>query len=356
MILGLGLLGFIGFLGIAVDGLWVQMARTQAQFAADAGAHGALVALRTGANEAEARQAARIVMQENAVANSQVRVTPLEDIVFGQWDYKFKSFDSASPDYLNAVVAQVRRTPDSPGGPIPLFIGPIFGNQSANVSSVSQSTAAMRTRNIVIAQDITGSFRDEMQDARGADTTLLGQIHEAGFPGDKVGLALFTGGSRLYTRLDRVDAPAAYAVTRQKWMTFPHCDSMEGDPDLDCSGWTNPAAGLEVAIDELELHGNREAVKVIVLVTDGAPESATSQGWDAARAADAERMADEADAVNISIFVVSLNSDGVINPRQTQFCQSMIRGFGVFYETPDSDELRGILKQIAHTIPIALVR
>jgi hypothetical protein len=44
------------------------------------------------------------------------------------------------------------------------------------------------------------------------------------------------------------------------------------------------------------------------------------------------------------------------DPDQSAYLASLVRGYGQFYETPDSTELPAILEEIAKSIPISIVR
>jgi len=120
---------------------------------------------------------------------------------------------------------------------------------------------------------------------------------------------------------------------------------------------THQGAGLEAAINIFldDSISNPNALKTIVLVSDGKPQCVPSQvACDGARAAEGLDWADEAADNGISIFSVSFND--TYNATQSAYMESLIRGYGLFYETPDESELPEILVEIASKIPIALVQ
>ena len=64
--------------------------------------------------------------------------------------------------------------------------------------------------------------------------------------------------------------------------------------------------------------------------------------------------ADRAGEESISIFSVSFNE--TYNEEQSAYLESLTRGYGTFYETPDASELPNILADIAASIPISIVQ
>jgi hypothetical protein len=237
---------------------------------------------------------------------------------------------------------------------------------------------ALRSREILIVQDITGSFRDEIGDARSAGLTLLDTVHDNGFPADKVGMVTFVGAAEAWTDLQRVEAN--YSAIRSQWVTLDWCnrdyppftlpsfsEHFHSAPQMiECreggtGGWadsgTNQGSGLEVAIEQLtdEATTERTALKTIVLISDGKAQCVPEgTACDADVAAFGLEQANTAAAASISIFSVSFNE--TYNEDQSAYLESLARGYGTFYETPNSSELPAILAEIANSIPISIVQ
>jgi len=381
ILLAVSLMVILAFAAIAIDLSYVRMARFQAQNAADAGAHAALVELRNSGDAAEAEAVAQAIVTANFLAGSTAALET-GDVTFGAWDYELRSFDDGA-SYINAVQVRVHRDDSSSKGPISLFIGPIRGQDYAEASSAGRAIGALRYREIMVVMDITGSFGNEFPDARAAALTLLDYLADNDFPSDRIGLATFVAAGELWDTLSYIDTD--YYDIRYEWAQMDWCDRSyppwetyyggayyhEAPLMMQCCAPNNPAynpsdsgtaqgAGLEVAIDHLldEESANPQALKTIILISDGRPQClGGSSSWraqcEAERAAYGVAMADWAHENNISLFSVSFNDP--FNATQSAYMESLIRGYGKFYETPDETELPDILLSIAQSIPIALV-
>jgi len=253
----------------------------------------------------------------------------------------------------------------------------IWGADAADVRSNGSSVGALRTREMLIVLDVTGSFRDEIGQAREASMTLLDTISENGFPADKLGMVTFVGAADVFTELQRV-APN-YASIRTQWNEIDWCNRdyapftlaaysdyfhpapqmiscNEGGDSWADSG-TNQGSGLEAAVAELSDADatERTALKTIILISDGKPQcvpEGTICDDDVA-----EFGIDQADAAaeeRISIFSVSFND--TYNEEQSRYLESLIRGYGRFYETPNAEDLPDILAEIAASIPVSIVQ
>ena len=379
ILVALLLIVLLGFAAIAIDISYLRLARMQAQNAADAGAHAALMELRKTRNETVARSRAEEIVNMNYIAGDQAVIEPGEDVVFGGWDFPTHSFDPGA-DYVNAVEVTVRREADSPGGSIPLMVARIWGNDAADVKSSGSSVGALRAREIFIVQDITGSFKDEIDEAREASLTLLDYLNTNGMPGDQIGMITFVGAAEEWTALQRVED--AFASVRSQWSSLDWCnrnywpyttplfaaDFHDAPQMMSCNeggsggaayldSGTNQGAGIETAVEQLlNASGTSSyALKTIVLISDGKAQCVPEgTGCDDSVAAEGQEQADRAAANNISIFSVSFNE--TFNEEQSEYLESLTRGYGTFYETPDAAELPNILADIAASIPISIVQ
>ena len=91
-------------------------------------------------------------------------------MTFGGWDFRVTVNPEA--EFVNAVEVTVRREADSPAGSVPLMLAKIFGATEADARSNGSSVGALRSREMMIVQDVTSSFRDEIDQGRLADLTL----------------------------------------------------------------------------------------------------------------------------------------------------------------------------------------
>ena len=365
----------LSFAALAVDVSYMRLAALQAQNAADAGAHAALVAYRRTGDEDEARDVALEVLSQNVIVGTTVSVDSQTDIVFGGWDYETSTFDDSAA-FTNAVQVQVRRNSDADDGPINLLVAPIIGFDTTDVQA--SATGAVRSRDVLLVLDITRSFKDEIGDAKAALLIFLDSMYNDGdtAPMDRIGLATFVGSGAMHTDLTYVDTN--YDTLYDTWNDeVDYCEDLVWDmhnaPEMQdccepttCQNWpsvpqwwtagTNQSGGLDVASNHLIANGNPYALQTIVLISDGQPCCWAPGIWascDANRTNAGIVEADFAYANDISIFSVSFNYPH--NATQSAYMEALIRGYGSFYETPDQEDLPGILEAIAEEIPVALV-
>ena len=356
------------FAALAIDVSYIRMARLQAQNAADAGAHAGMVALRDSGDEDEARDIAAAVAAQNLVAGKSVTLED-DDIVFGEWDFFEREFSEGGT--INAIQVGVDRSTDTTDGAVNLMIAPLLG---WDISSVNASAVgALRYRDTMLVLDITRSFKEEIDLAVEAVQTFLDITYNDGHPGDSLGLVTFVGAAETYTDLQRVGEN--YSTMSSDWDELDYCwdpvwdmndnTNMQHccDPAVCPSPWTdwqlagtNQGAGLAEAIEQLEADSNQYALKTIVIVSDGQPtcwNTSVLPDCDADRAAFGQSMADLAEDEEMSVFSVSFNDP--YDPVQSAYMESLIRGYGEFYETPDEEDLPLILEAIAESIPVAIV-
>jgi hypothetical protein len=259
------------------------------------------------------------------------------------------------------------------------MLAQIFGATEADARSNGSSVGALRSREIFIVQDVTGSFRDEIDQGRIADLTLLDFIDGFGLPGDRIGMVTFVGAAEVWTELQRVEPN--YSAIRSQWESLDWCNrnywpftspSMseyfhDAPQMVSCNegtlgDWyadsgTSQGSGLQLAIDALIDEDTTEStsLKTIVLISDGKPQCVPEgTSCDDEMAALGLAQADRAAEENISIFSVSFNDS--YNADQSAYLESLTRGYGTFYETPDAEALPGILAEIAASIPISIVQ
>jgi Flp pilus assembly protein TadG len=129
----------LGFIGLMLDTSYVYLSAHQLQNAADAAAlaGAADVAQSTSA----AITAAVAAAADNTVSGTSLRLDAPRDVQIGNYVLATETFTPNLTPY-NAVQVTARRTARSPGGPIHLIFGPMFGITTSNVSR--QATAMFR--------------------------------------------------------------------------------------------------------------------------------------------------------------------------------------------------------------------
>ncbi len=386
ILVGLSASTLLGMGALAIDASYVAFVRAQAQAIADIGAHAALVGLRETGDSDDASGVAEAFVNANILVGNSALIDTAEDLIFGTWDFASRVFDAEDNEFPNAVQVTIRKTDDSPNGSFETLVMKIFGTSTREVTATAPAIGALRSREIFIVQDVTGSFKDEIGLAQSADLQFLDEISNRNLPNDAIGMVTFVGAAEVFTPLTPV-ATGSSSIKSQ-WNNLDYCDRNYYPwtvdwggafahptvaPMMDCNTgnsyykyWydsgTNQGAGLYAAIEALLTDGSSDpyALKVIILVSDGRPEctydpadAAAEDACTAAFTADGYEAADYADDNNISIFAVSFNE--TYDATQSAYMEDLVRGYGAFYETPDENDLPAILQTIARSIPISLV-
>jgi Flp pilus assembly protein TadG len=339
---GILLFVVLGMCALAIDLSALAVAKGELQNAADAASLAAVSALKSGQTRAEAIAAAQAVAAENAATGQSVQLAAA-DVTFGSYDADTDTFDKESFANASAVRVNARRTSDAPGGAVGLFFAGIWGNRSADLEA--EAVAAMRKRDIVIVQDITFSFLEEIEDAKVADAALVNQLATQALAGDRIGLVTFNEAATKDLTLTSVADQQSTILSAVK--KIQACSSSR----LPNCGGTHIAPGLQAATSILSTSTNAE--KVVVLVSDGMPYPST-------RRQPAIAAADAADQESVNIFVVTLTQEkggGSYGNggADAEFNAGLVRGYGKAYETADAKQLDNLLLKILHEMPIRLV-
>jgi Flp pilus assembly protein TadG len=400
VLFGVSMIGVLGFAALAVDMSWLLLADNQAQNAADAAAHAGLIVLRNERDQTQAYDVAESVLGMNTVVGDSVVVDSETTIVFGGWDFGTKTFDPTAL-YDNAIQVSVARNEGSTQGAVGLLLMPLLGRTTGNVWA--QATSALRAREIMVALDISltwWNYGGETEHFEGARESLLSLLEYAWndgspFPGDQLGLVVYTGGAVEYAPMGYVAAEYAswYADWDDEendstqglercnsfyypWSTIYKTYSFETSM-IDCSYPREesadplyPGTDIEGAIDTaaagLNALGETDALKSIILVAEHSAdcESATlgsmSGTWTYSPACNtgahtlARQASNRAAADDISIYVMSFNQDNIGLHRNR--LRSLVKGRGFFAESDDATDLPEMMESIALDIPIALVQ
>ncbi len=380
MIVGITIPVIFGFTAIALDIAYLELARTQAQNVADAASHAAFAVYRDTLDVDLGIEAATYIVEHNSVGDGLGTLAALE---YGGWDPLDGNFSVANP-WTNAVKVQVSR---SGTNHLPPLMSVVFGNDGWDI--FSDAVTAGTTRELMVVQDITGSMATQMDDARAANLALLDYLINSPYPDDQVGMVTFVGGVQdvPWSPLTKVEGNED--ATEALWATLDVCNCnvpwyeaacqlnppVEGNSaDYDtCWEWfcdieygninenphmqdcfeegsqTNPGPGVSQAVDEILAKGDPTAFEGIILVSDGLPCCGELV---AEREAEGIAAVDYAYDNGIHVWSIGLNDEG----DDFTYLEGLIRGYGQFYETPDSDELAGIMLDVATSIPVMLVQ
>ena len=363
--MALSLVLLLGIAALAIDGSYLYVARNQLQIAVDAAALVGAVELQLDSDEVKDR--AMAYAAKNEVFGRPVALKP-GDIEIGYWDSQLRIFTPVGGGGGGPAAIRVTgRLTEERGNPVQLFFAGILGHHSADVvaSAVAASEGGDNSWDVILVQDVTGSFKDELYDAKEAHSLLLDCIatHTSGT--SRVGVAAFSGcGTTLAPMqpldvgLDALEA-AIKSIERCGNRGMPPCQN------------TNQAAGLEEAVNMFSATPSAPADlgQAIVLVSDGKPKPHSGacfpdyypDGTPFPSSPDNHDLAELAmqwadvawEAHGLSIFTVFYNQGN--DSEASDFLAGLVRGDGIALETPDPSELPTLLSQICVALPVKLV-
>jgi hypothetical protein len=318
------IIAVFGLGGLAIDMGRMYDLQNQLQMTADVSALAAAMLL---PDATTSRAAANSLAAKNMSSADDKDVLADSDIVLGVWNTATRAFTPGGTP--NAVRITTRRAAANTN-PVETFFAPVIGVDQANLQATATAAAIPGGApwDIIIVQDVTSSFSNEIADARVADQTLLTCLQQNTSSTSRVGLAIFTGvGAQLSNWQTLGDS---YAALSSKISTLKTCGNT-GMPA--CSG-TNIAAGLTTAVNMYTASPSQSGRKrAIILVSDGEPNPASLKP--AAIAA-----ADEASLLGLSVFTIFYDRDN--SSTQRTFLASLVRGDGVALATPNASQLSAL--------------
>ncbi len=363
-----GILVLVGFAALAIDSGKIYVARTQLAGSSDAAALAAMQTLRSGGTILDARSAAKRIGELNRVLDGGVQLAAT-DIIMGDYDYQARVFRPGGTTLAPAVEVTSRRTSGS-GNALPLALANVIGSSQADV--LARSVASTGCREIVLVQDVTISFAEEIADARTALHSFVNVMTQNALPGDQLGLVIFAAEGR--TLIDLAPMPQnAAAIDSLIDSTVKDCRynptslMFPGEPEGACHG-TDQAMGINKARDMFANHVSTcGGERTVIIISDGVPCGTykgqyAGQGTPGGTEAGVVAAADAAEAEGLNISPIMLWDP--LTPEQQcthpgmgalAFNDAMARGWGQPLNTPDSDELTALLRSVLSQIPVRLV-
>ncbi len=343
------MLALIGLAALAIDGGRMLQVRSQVQTTAD------------GAALAGVSQLPLIpVVRGNAIRFAELNMPPDQhgdvlvpaDVLVGHWDVDSRTFINAGTP-LDAVRVTVRRAEQNDNS-LPTMLAGALGIRDVDVAATATASfGTAQTWDVVIVQDVTGSFSAEIGDARDANQALVDCLEDHVGDDSRAGLVTFTGWGQVKKPLSPIKADIL--SLKSAIGAIKNCGST-GMPV--CSG-TDIAAGLEAAVNHMigSPSPDPEAKQALVLVGDGAPNASWKGSHPSMSTSQISNLAvtwaDNADAAGISVFVVFFDERN--DNRAATYMASLVRGDGIFLRTPDPTELPNLLLQICAQLPQKLV-
>lgn len=349
----IALLMILAFGALVIDGGHIYQVNTKCQATAD----GAALAAAYELPDLVAAEAAALEYgMKNMPVSENGTVIQADDVVFGKWNFSTRTFTpTTDPLEANAVQVTTHRS-NSNNNPLPLTLGNALGFSTTDISrSAIAAFGALGIWDLSLAQDVTGSFVDEIDQAKLADHGLLDCFLAGVDPRSTFGVVTFTGQGQNLTPM--LPIGTSYNTLNAGISAIKDCQ--DGGPP--CSG-TDIAVGLQFALNNLNNSAGLTpgAPQAIVLVTDGKPEVSAggSHPWPVYTANDlknlATQVANQAWSQGVSVYIVYY--DGSHDPTNSAFLSTLVRGSGVFLSTPDPEKLPELLSSICGSIgPLRLV-
>ena len=345
-----GIIGMLGFGGLAIDMSYFYVARNQLQTSADSAA---LAAAMRMSNTTEMKAEAKKYAQMNVAGDNQILADA--DIQRGSWDFDSKTF-SAGGANANAVRVTTRMSQDN-GNPVGTFFANALGFSNVNIST--SAVAAYSTDDewdVLVVQDVTGSFSAEIGDAREANHVLLDCLQQRTSGDSLVGMVTFTGVAQDYAPFDTMEM--GYENLSN---AIDALDSCGNGPMPPCSG-THVGAGMERAlemfteVDAAEPERKESSVRAMVILGDGTHNAKGPNGHltNQDLIDHANAMADQADDNDISIFTVFYDEND--DDAGAAFFEDLVRGEGSALRTPDSADLPDLFASLCAQLPLRLVQ
>lgn len=342
----------IGFVAFAVDLGYISMVKNELRAACDAaslaGASGLPV------SPAEARRRAIEIGEQNIVNGKPIEIRD-SDIELGTWNASTKQFSAlagSSEATATAVRITARLSADR-GNQVNLIFAPLLGQKTAQMK-ISAVAGFSYGADLVIVQDITSSFADELEDAKAGDLALVTDLYNGGNGLSYVGIVAHTGWGKTLALLQPISTN--FATLSGIITSLKHC----GNPGMPpCSG-TDPASGIEEAIKVFNdsSYVSRGGAKVIVLVSDGEPTNNSNGSHPTLNATQlltlAQQKADEAWAQKIHLYVVFFNRDN--SQPAADRLRTLIRGRGDFVQVTNAADLPAALRSITKKLPTQIVQ
>ncbi len=297
--------------------------------------------------------------EANMPAATHGRVLDDSDVVRGHWDPASETWTPGATPF-NAVGITTRRS-SANGNRLDLFLAPILGLGSLDMEASAVAYFRAPTAwDVALVQDVTGTFAEEIGDARVADQVMLDCVSN-NFVDARMGLTAFTGTSHVMTPMAPVGLPENFANYVDMSDAIDLLDSCGNFAMPPCSG-TNIGIGIEAAIDQLDAYAPEDGIigQAIVIVGDGRPQALPNAqafypesdyysvcGGNCSNAELAQMAvlaADEAESKGYDVYVVFYDEEN--DDIAAQFLASLVRGAGQFRRTPNSNELQDMMFEL----------
>jgi Flp pilus assembly protein TadG len=347
------MIAMIAMVSLAVDLGRAQLAKTELRAAVDAAARYGMTGLPLGVTEVKNRVVAAAA--QNKVDGRALTIDPNNDIEFGSWNSTTGVFTVATGT-AQASATSIRvtgRLNTSRGTAVPLMMGAILGRRTVDMTA-SAVAGGGQGADIVILQDITVSFTDELPDAKVGDQAVVNSLYNNGAGTSRIGVLVFTGWGKTLR---------SFTPVGSNYTTLTNTISsikVAGSSGMPVASGTDIAAGFDEAIKNFTASGYTASPggKVIILISDGAPEQNSGGSHPTYTNSQlltlARQRADQLWALNVHIYVVFFDRNNDATARSN--LNSLKRGNGDFVAVSNPSDLPTALAEVAKRLPIQLLR
>lgn len=320
----------IGLAAFAADYGLIRMTKVNLQSAVES----ATLAAGSGlsVSPTEARNRAKTIAASNFV-NGSALILLDSDIELGMWNANTRQFTlvTGTGESLADAVRITGCLQGSRSSGVKLsFIPLLSGKQSVDLTASSVATRTTPSEDVVVVQDVSGSFSGEISYARQGDRDLLDSM-AATVNTSSFGLVAFTGTGKTIASLKKVNGNYNSLKSAVNSLGV----GTSGMPST--SSGTDIAAGIERAQAVFDAYPVTTNTRSMVIVSDGLPTSDWQNAHPGLSAAqllvEAQQDADTAWAKGINVFVVFWDQNNSTTAANN--LKSLVRGRGVFVHVTD---------------------
>jgi len=348
-------------LGFTVDYAYMQRSRNEIRVVSDLAVKAAADTLaRTGGDEDAARDAARFVAANNAVAGKNMTLED-DDIIFGRsyrrtdGSYSYVAGDTPA----NSVRVIAKRDPSTVDGPISTFFGAFYNRPTFDVAQAAE--ASFRDVEVILVLDRSGSMKitlqasditeEERKERRinppkknsrwnsvdSAVEVFLSQLESTPVR-ERIGLVTFAENASRKIKGEQV---VVERVTLDSPLSEDLNEVRTNMDRLNSSVWfgrTNITSGLREARLHYAAAGSANVDKVIICLTDGVHNAKDEiEPYEEATA-----CFDEGIVVHTITFSEEANEADMIRAAEN--------GGGSHFHAPDQESLEQIFRRLAGSV------
>jgi Flp pilus assembly protein TadG len=256
----------LAFVSFAVDCGYILVVKTDLRNAVDAACLAGASGLRVSPTEARTR--AKAIAASNTVAGHALTLLD-SDIQIGTWDATTRAFTllTGSAESDGNALRVTGQLSTARGTAVGLFFRRLLpGPSSVEITRTSTSLwGGGAAADVVVVQDVTGSFSDEISEAKKGNQDLLGSLNVSG-SACSFGLVAFTGWGKTVATLKPVTSNYTSLNNAVKSLTTNDSSAMPTN-----GTGTDIAAGMEQGLAVFDSYPTSASRRIMVIVSDGEP-------------------------------------------------------------------------------------